>query len=57
MKADIHPNYRDVVFHDVTSHSMIQAPSTTSKQETIAWEDRAPYSLVRVEICTASPPF
>jgi len=43
MKADIHPNYRDVVFHDVTSD--------------FKWEDGNDYPLVKVEISSASHPF
>ncbi len=39
MKADIHPNYRDVVFHDVTSDFKILTRSTMSTKETIKWED------------------
>jgi len=38
MKADIHPNYRDVVFHDVTSDFKILTRSTMSTKETIKWK-------------------
>ena len=53
MKADIHPNYRDVVFHDVT----ILTRSTRATKETIQWEDGNEYPLVKVEISSASHPF
>jgi len=56
MKADIHPNYRDVVFHDVTS-DFILTRSTMSTKETIKWEDGNDYPLVKVEISSASHPF
>ncbi len=38
MKADIHPNYRDVVFHDVTSDFKILTRSTMATKETIKWK-------------------
>ena len=50
MKADIHPNYRDVVFHDVTSDFKILTRSTMATKETIQWEDGNEYPLVKVEI-------
>jgi len=57
MKADIHPNYRDVVFHDVTSDLKILTRSTMSTKDTIQWEDGKEYPLVKVEISSASHPF
>ncbi|WP_045728152.1 MULTISPECIES: type B 50S ribosomal protein L31 [unclassified Xanthomonas] len=57
MKADIHPQYRDVVFHDVTSGFKILTRSTMSSKETIKWEDGAEYALIKVEISSASHSF
>jgi len=57
MKDDIHPNYRDVVFHDVTSDFKILTRSTMGTKETIKWEDGNEYPLVKVEISSASHPF
>ena len=57
MKADIHPVYRDVVFHDVTSDFKILTRSTMSTKDTIKWEDGNEYPLVKVEISSASHPF
>ncbi len=57
MKADIHPEYRDVVFHDVTSDFKILTRSTMSAKETTKWEDGNEYPLVKVEISSASHPF
>ncbi|MCY1435717.1 50S ribosomal protein L31 type B [compost metagenome] len=57
MKADIHPNYRDVVFQDVTSDFKILTRSTMSTKDTIKWEDGNEYPLVKVEISSASHPF
>ena len=57
MKDDIHPEYRDVVFHDVTSDLKILTRSTMGSKETITWEDGNDYPLVKVEISSASHPF
>jgi len=57
MKAGIHPEYRDVVFHDVTSDFKILTRSTLSSKETVKWEDGNEYPLVKVEISSASHPF
>ena len=57
MKADIHPNYRAVVFHDVTSDFKILTRSTMGSKETIKWEDGEEYPLIKVEISSASHPF
>ena len=35
MKAGIHPDYRDVVFQDVTSEFKILSRSTLSSKETV----------------------
>ncbi|MET0289231.1 MAG: type B 50S ribosomal protein L31 [Pseudoxanthomonas sp.] len=57
MKADIHPQYRDVVFHDVTSDFKILTRSTLASKETTKWEDGNEYPLLKVEISSASHPF
>ena len=57
MKAGIHPEYRDVVFHDVTSDFKILTRSTLSSKETVKWEEGNEYPLVKVEISSASHPF
>ena len=57
MKAGIHPEYRDVVFQDVTSDFKILTRSTLSSKETVKWEDGNEYPLVDVEISSASHPF
>ncbi len=57
MKADIHPEYREVVFHDVTSDFKFLTRSTLATKETIKWEDGNEYPLVKVEISSASHPF
>jgi large subunit ribosomal protein L31 len=57
MKADIHPQYREVVFQDVTSDFKFLTRSTLSSKETIKWEDGNEYPLVTIEISSASHPF
>ena len=57
MKDDIHPEYREVVFHDVTSDLKILTRSTMKSKETVKWEDGEEYPLVKVEISSASHPF
>ena len=39
MKADIHPNYRDVVFYDTSSEFKFLTKSTIETDETIVWEE------------------
>ncbi|KIP83653.1 type B 50S ribosomal protein L31 [Stenotrophomonas sp. Sa5BUN4] len=57
MKDDIHPEYRDVVFEDVTSDFKILTRSTMASKETTKWEDGNEYPLVKVEISSSSHPF
>jgi large subunit ribosomal protein L31 len=57
MKADIHPQYRDVVFQDVTSDFRILTRSTLSSKETVKWEDGKEYPLIKIEVSSASHPF
>ena len=39
MKSDIHPDYREVVFQDMTSDFKFLTRSTLSSKETIKWKD------------------
>jgi len=59
MKAEIHPDYRPVVFQDVTSDFKILTRSTlaASAKETIKWDDGNEYPLVKIEVSSASHPF
>jgi len=57
MKADIHPNYKPVVFQDVSSDFSFLTKSTMTSKETIKWEDGQEYPLVKVEISSHSHPF
>lgn len=57
MKDGIHPEYRDVVFQDVTSDFKILTRSTLSSKETTKWEDGNEYPLIKVEVSSSSHPF
>ena len=57
MKAGIHPEYKEVVFQDMSSDFAILTRSTIESSETIKWEDGKEYPLVKVEVSSASHPF
>ncbi len=57
MKQGIHPEYREVVFHDTSSDHKFLTKSTVVTQETTKWEDGKEYPLVKVEVSSASHPF
>lgn len=57
MKADIHPNYKPVVFQDISSDFSFLTKSTMSSKESIKWEDGQEYPLIKVEISSHSHPF
>lgn len=57
MKKDIHPNYREVVFKDISTDFAFLTRSTIQTSETIKWEDGNEYPLVKVEISSKSHPF
>ena len=57
MKKGIHPEYRPVVFHDVSCEFSILTRSTIKSTETIQWTDGKTYPLVKLEISSGSHPF
>lgn len=58
MKADIHPEYKPVVFKDKTADFAILTRSTMrTTGEKIKWEDGKEYPVVYVDISSASHPF
>jgi large subunit ribosomal protein L31 len=57
MKSGIHPEYREVVFQDISSDFAILTRSTIESKDTIKWEDGKEYPLVKVEVSSASHPF
>ncbi len=57
MKTDIHPEYRTVVFKDISADFAFLGRSTMNSRETVKWEDGNSYPLIKVEISSASHPF
>ncbi len=56
MKENIHPQYREVVFMDMSSSDKIVTRSTVNTRETIQHEGKE-YPLAKMEISSASHPF
>ena len=57
MKSGIHPEYKEVVFQDISSDFSFLTRSTIKTKDTIKWEDGNEYPLVKVEISSKSHPF
>ena len=57
MKKDIHPEYRYVVYKDISTDYAFLTRSTAKTRDTIKWEDGNEYPLVKVEISSDSHPF
>ena len=58
MKKGIHhPDYRFVVFKDVSADFSFLTRSTAASDETVTWEDGNEYPLIKVDISSASHPF
>ncbi len=57
MKKDIHPNYREVVFWDLSSDYKFITRSTIQTNENIVWEDGKEYPVYKVEVSSNSHPF
>ncbi len=57
MKKDIHPQYKEVVFHDTSSDFKFITRSTMNSSETITMEDGKTYPVIKVEVSSASHPF
>lgn len=56
MKEGIHPNYREVVFQDMSDDSKFIIRSTIQTRETIQLDGKE-YPLVKLEVTSASHPF
>ncbi|MFO0505507.1 MAG: type B 50S ribosomal protein L31 [Chryseotalea sp.] len=57
MKNGIHPDYQDVIFHDLSSDTKFLTRSTLKSKETTKWEDGKEYPVIKVEVSSASHPF
>ena len=57
MKNGIHPDYRSVVFRDVTADFAFLTRSTATSEKTIAWTDGQSYPVIDIDVSSASHPF
>jgi large subunit ribosomal protein L31 len=56
MKEGIHPDYREVVFHDLSCDFKFITRSTIQTRDTIEFEGKK-YPLVKIEVSAESHPF
>ena len=56
MKEGIHPNYREVVFQDMSNDFKFVTRSTIETKETIEFEGKE-YPLIKLEVTSESHPF
>jgi large subunit ribosomal protein L31 len=56
MKENIHPNYREVVFHDLSCDFKFITRSTIATRDTIDFNGKQ-YPLVKIEVSSESHPF
>ena len=56
MKAGIHPNYRTVVFHDLSADTYFKVGSTINTDRTIELEGKS-WPYVTLDISSASHPY
>jgi large subunit ribosomal protein L31 len=57
MKQGIHPDYKEVVFVDVSNNFSFKTRSTIVTKEKITWEDGKEYPLAKIETSSESHPF
>ena len=57
MKKDIHPEYKPVLFYDVTAGTKFLSASTKIPTETMKGDDGKEYPVIRLDISSASHPF
>lgn len=56
MKKKIHPEYKEVVFQDISTNTTFLTRSTIKTKDTIELDGKT-YPLIRAEISSASHPF
>ena len=57
MKEGIHPEYREVVFADLSCDFSFVTRSTAPTREKIKWKDGKEYPLVKLDTSSESHPF
>ena len=56
MKSNIHPNYREVLIHDLSCDFKFITRSTVNTRETMMHEGKE-YPLLKIEVSSESHPF
>jgi len=57
MKSAIHPDYREVVFLDVSNDFSFVTRSTVQTREKVTWKDGKDYPLFKLDTSSESHPF
>jgi large subunit ribosomal protein L31 len=57
MKPGIHPEYREIVFVDISNDFSFVTRSTAQTKEKITWKDGKEYPLFKLETSAESHPF
>jgi large subunit ribosomal protein L31 len=57
MKSGIHPDYREVVFLDVSNDFSFVTRSTVQTREKVTWKDGKEYPLYKLDTSSESHPF
>ena len=56
MRKDIHPEYREVLFHDTSIDMYFVVPSSLETDQTKEWEGKT-YPYFQLEVSSSSHPF
>ena len=56
MRKDIHPEYREVLFHDTSVDTYFLIPSSLETDQTKEWEGKT-YPYFQLDVSSASHPF
>ena len=57
MKKGIHPEYREVLFHDISVDEYFLINSTLKTDKTKEWKDGKTYPYYPLDVSSASHPF
>ena len=57
MKPEIHPEYKPVIFYDVSVDFKVLTRSTATSDEKMAWDDGQEYPVIRFDLSSASHAF
>ncbi len=57
MKANIHPEYREVIFKDMSSGEQFLCRSTMATKDSIKLDNGKEYPLIKLDISSFSHPF